>query len=101
MAVGWTPVSGPGVSGCVSGGADRGGASDREMAHRFRGVADVGEPVAAGSGLRRPRALASKGAGARGLRLLSCVSWRRCWKRARRRWGGMRISAGCWPGSRR
>jgi transposase len=37
MAAGWTLVSGPAGAGAVSGrGADRGGASDREVARRFR-----------------------------------------------------------------
>ena len=79
------------------------GAGDREVARRFR--------VSRMSANRWRRALAAGGRAALAYRgraarsagspPLSCVSWRRCWTPARHRPGGMRISAGHWPGSRR
>src|SRR6266704_607477 len=55
------------------------GASDVEVAKRFR--------VTRMSANRWRRA--------------RCASWRRCWKQARPRGGGMRTSAGRWPASPR
>ena len=58
------------------------GASDREVARRFRVIADVGEPVAAGAGRRWPGRAGVQGCGrgeVQAHRRRSCGSWRRCW----------------------
>ena len=78
------------------------GASDREVARRFRvsrmsanrwrrALAAGGREALASQGRGRGEVQAEPGAAAR--------SWRRSWTPARPRRAGMRTSAGRWPGS--
>jgi transposase-like protein len=77
------------------------GASDREVARRFRvstmSVNRWRRALAAGG----RRALASRGPGGARCKLTAAQlrELERCWTRARRPGGGMRISAGRWPRS--